>query len=158
MGDPNDAINVLHGYVHEGVWKKYNEPAFRRWVWTLRDSRALLVISCLALLTAFTQTRAWVIARYLIYQRKKSVRFSNTIPDDLQSLSQGKAIVVALPSISDRHRPGWPIGFFPAYRPGWPRPVRLGLQAGQAGHREACRLYKWKRKVFCNFSLHSSRL
>jgi hypothetical protein len=101
MTYPDAAANVLRGYVYEGVWEKCTERSFQRWVWTLTNLKALFVLACLAVLIAFTQTRAWVLIRYVIYQMKKSVSLDDTKPHPLQHLSQGAAIVQSLPSTAD---------------------------------------------------------
>lgn len=90
----------IQEYVYEGVWKNYRDPAFRRWTWTLSDSKALLSLACLSILVAFAQTRMWVIARYIIYQRSKSPRLPDSEGVDPRlTLSQGAAIAETLPSI-----------------------------------------------------------
>jgi hypothetical protein len=90
----------IQSLVYEGVWKNHSEQPFKRWIWTLKDSKALICLACLSILIAFAQTRAWVIVRYVIYQRTKSVRLpGDNKPDDRQTLSQGEAMAEALPSI-----------------------------------------------------------
>lgn len=97
---PQFSLNSLN--VYEGVWKKYNEAALRRWIWTLKDSKALLVLASLTTLVAFTQTRAWVIIRYVIALRKGPVRLpDNNNPEPLRTPSQGRAIAEALSPILD---------------------------------------------------------
>jgi hypothetical protein len=87
----------IQDYVYEGLWKNHHEPPFRKWTWTLRSQRALLGLAALSLLIAFTQARAWVLVRYLVYQRKKSPRLDDPDhTDDLLKLSQGTAIEKAL--------------------------------------------------------------
>jgi hypothetical protein len=94
------AYNPLSGYAFEGVWEKYDEPALRRWIWTVKDSTALLVLAGLTLLISITQTRTWAIARYVIRTRKgiQPARLHDeNSPEPLQYLSQGRAILQVLP-------------------------------------------------------------
>jgi hypothetical protein len=94
------AYNPLSGYAYEGVWEKYDEPALRRWIWTVKDSTALLVLAGITLLISITQTRTWVIARYIIRTRKsiQPARLQDeNSPEPLQYLSQGRAILQVLP-------------------------------------------------------------
>jgi hypothetical protein len=76
---------------------------FRRWIWTLGNLNAILVLGCLALLLTFSQSRAWVLVRYIIFLRKRPVRLPDTVSSDpLEHLSQEKAIVSVLPALKSR--------------------------------------------------------
>ena len=57
-------------YACERVWDKYDKPTLRRWIWTVKDPTALLILANLTLLTVITQTRIWAIARHIILTRK----------------------------------------------------------------------------------------
>lgn len=96
---PRDPRFNILDYVYEGVWKNHHDPAYRSWTWTLSDSKALLSLACLSILVAFAQTRMWVIARYVVYQRSKSPRLPDSQHVDPRlTLSQGEAIVESLPA------------------------------------------------------------
>src|SRR5947207_4764332 len=93
-------FNALGRYVYEGVWGKYSEPAFQKWKWTVKDWKALLILACVAMLIAFTQTKAWVLIRYIIILRKYPVRLPQPPkPESFEHLSQGRAIAKAILSI-----------------------------------------------------------
>ncbi|KAF2731938.1 hypothetical protein EJ04DRAFT_566407 [Polyplosphaeria fusca] len=95
-----DRLFDIQDYVYEGLWKNHHEGRFRTWTWTLSDSRALVGLAFLSLLIAFTQTRSWVLLRYIIYQRTKSLRLEDTSQvDPLLQLTQGTAITGAWRSI-----------------------------------------------------------
>jgi len=79
--------------VFEGVWEKYKQPLFGRWILTLTNLNPFFALRCLALLLAFVQSRSWVLLRYLVFLRKKSIRLDDdTHSDPLEHLSQGGAI------------------------------------------------------------------
>ncbi|EPE32845.1 hypothetical protein GLAREA_05857 [Glarea lozoyensis ATCC 20868] len=84
-----------------GLWEKYSETRPGRWVWTLRNSDAIIVLGCFTVLVAFSQSRSWTILRYLILLRKRSVRLDdNGVSDDaLEDISQGRAITDVLPFV-----------------------------------------------------------
>ncbi|KAH8586396.1 hypothetical protein B0O99DRAFT_644534 [Bisporella sp. PMI_857] len=52
--------------VHTGLWKSFNKPSAHRLMLTLTNAQALAVLAFLGAFIAFTQTRCWVIARYLL--------------------------------------------------------------------------------------------
>ncbi|KAF2003614.1 hypothetical protein P154DRAFT_572802 [Amniculicola lignicola CBS 123094] len=92
-------------YAYEGLWKNHNATPLWVWTWTLKDSKALFVVACLAILVAFVQPQGWKLLRYIAYQRKKSPRLDNAEeaaeaaedgedvkPDFRQNLSQFDAI------------------------------------------------------------------
>ncbi|OAP55568.1 hypothetical protein AYL99_10541 [Fonsecaea erecta] len=98
--DSDGDYNELSGYAYEGVWERHGEPAMRRRIWTVKDSDALLILAALGLFIAITQTRAWVISRYIILSRTRirPVRIPDeTSPEPLLHLSQGKAVAQVLP-------------------------------------------------------------
>lgn len=102
MANPDSgfATNLLHEYVYEGLWWRHNQSIIRRWVWTLTNRNAILVLGGLGLLLTFSQTRAWVVLREIIYHHKKSVRLDgDTSPDHIRHLTQGNAIEDILPSV-----------------------------------------------------------
>src|SRR2546430_221585 len=99
---PDSAFNALNGSVYEGVWIRHSESVFKRRIWTVKDSKAFLILASLAMLIAFTQTRAWVLIRYFIIQRKRPVRLhDDSNPERLQYLSQGRAVMEALSSTAN---------------------------------------------------------
>jgi hypothetical protein len=80
--------NVLHNYVYAGGWNKFSSPAFQRWMWTVKDSKALLILAAVAMRVTFTQNRAWSLLRYLVLLRSKPVRLrDDTNPEPLLHLS-----------------------------------------------------------------------
>jgi hypothetical protein len=87
--------------VFAGLWEKYSETGLGRWVWTLRNSDAIIVLGCFTVLVAFSQSRSWTILRYVIILRKRSVRLDdNGVGDDaLEDISQGRAITDVLPFV-----------------------------------------------------------
>lgn len=92
--------------VYEGLWEKYNQPIFQRWKWTLGNLNGFLVLGCLGILITFTQSRAWVVLRYLVLLRKKSIRLDgDSHSDPLEHLSQTHAIKDIVPFI--RHLATW---------------------------------------------------
>jgi hypothetical protein len=83
----------LSDYVYKGLWINYYAVPFWRWTLTLTDSEALVCLACISILLAFTQSRAWVLLRFAIYQKTKSPRLPD--PDNMdyrQRLSQGNAV------------------------------------------------------------------
>lgn len=101
--DAGAASNMLYGYAYEGVWKKYGEPPFRRWIWTLTAPKAIFVLGAYALLLTFTQSRTWVVAKHFILLWKRTVRLDDDLqPDPLERLSQAGAIKDILPLTSNR--------------------------------------------------------
>ncbi|KAH0827694.1 hypothetical protein AYO21_08865 [Fonsecaea monophora] len=100
LKDSDGEYNELAGYAYEGVWERHDESALRKWIWTVTDSNALLILAGIALFIAVTQTRAWVIYRYVILTRTqvRPVRLPDeSSPEPLLHLSQGKAIAEVLP-------------------------------------------------------------
>lgn len=92
----NDKPFNIEDYVYEGIWKNHHETPFRKWTWTLSDSKALFSLAILSILIAFTQARTWVLVRYVLYQWKPPVRlYDPDRIDPLFELSQGTAITEA---------------------------------------------------------------
>jgi hypothetical protein len=86
---PND----LSDYVYKGLWINYHAGPFWRWTLTLTDFEALVCLACISILLAFTQSRAWVLFRFAIYQKTKSPRLPDPENVDYrQRLSQGNAV------------------------------------------------------------------
>jgi len=78
----------------------YNQPTFQTWKWTLGNLNGFIVLGCLGILLTFSQSRAWVVLRYLIHLRKKSIRLDgDTHSDPLEDLSQMHAIKDVVPFI-----------------------------------------------------------
>lgn len=95
--DGSVTSNPLLNDTYEGLWEVYHQPLLKRWVWTLGSVNALIVLGALATLLAFSQTRVWVIVRYLTHLRHRTVRLDGDDPDPLASLSQGQAIYDFMP-------------------------------------------------------------
>jgi hypothetical protein len=86
--------------VYEGLWEKYNQPILRRWIWTLGNMKAIIVLGGLGLLLTFAQSRVWVTLRYLVLLWRKPVRLGGeTRPEPLEHLSKGTAVVEVMPFI-----------------------------------------------------------
>jgi hypothetical protein len=82
----------LHEYVYEGVWQRYTDPPFRCWIWTVKDSTALVILTFFAGLLAISQSRSWFIMRFLL-RMYRPVRLSDSDnPEPLDHLSQFAAI------------------------------------------------------------------
>ena len=93
MSERIGPVDVIHQYVHEGLWQDYSRPAFKSWVWTLRDSHALIVLALFTLLMTLAQRQSWSIIRQVIAGWKGSIRLRDeTCSDPLQHLSQLKAM------------------------------------------------------------------
>jgi hypothetical protein len=91
--DAGASSNMIYGYAFEGVWKKYSEPSFRRWIWTLTALKAILVLGAYALLLTLTQSRTWVVVRHFVLSKNKTVRLEGDLrPNPLQHLSQASAL------------------------------------------------------------------
>ena len=73
-------------YIYKGVWMKYDNPA-KGMTWTVTNFEALIIFAALATLFTFTQSRTWVIIRYL-YGKSRPVH----IPDHLDEASQWDAL------------------------------------------------------------------
>ena len=83
----------LSNYVYEGLWENYHEAPFRRWVWTLKDSKALVVLAAFTILVTYTQTCSWALLRQAVLKWKRPIRLQDeSIPEPLEYLSQGTAI------------------------------------------------------------------
>lgn len=88
-----DKNATLHDYVYKGVWKMENVPAYRAWIWTLKDSHALIVLGLFTLILTFTQRQAWSMLRGLVARRNRPVRLmDDTCSDPLQHVSQLEAL------------------------------------------------------------------
>jgi hypothetical protein len=73
-------------YVYKGVWRKYDNPA-KGLTWTVTNFEALIIFAALATLFTFTQSRTWVIIRYL-YGKSRPIH----IHDHLDEASQWDAL------------------------------------------------------------------
>ena len=73
-------------YVYKGVWRKYDNPA-KGLTWTVTNFEALIIFAALATLFTFTQSRTWVIIRYL-YGKSRPIH----IQDHLDEASQWDAL------------------------------------------------------------------
>lgn len=95
----NDTLDtaLMFDSVYEGVWEKYGETLLQRWIWTVSDAKAIVLFGVFGLLLTFTQTRSWVLIRYIICLKKRTVRLASNDPDPLQHLSQARAILDVLP-------------------------------------------------------------
>jgi len=91
LGDPD---------AYEGVWELYNQSFLQRWKWTLVNLNGFLVLGGLGFLLTFSQSRAWIILRYLILLRKKPLSLDgDTLSEPLEHLTQMRAMSDVLPFI-----------------------------------------------------------
>jgi hypothetical protein len=76
-------------YVYKGVWPKWDGHP---WVWTLTvtNLEAVIIMGLFTTLLAVTQSRTWVIVRYLFLR----VTRPNRLPGDLEVLSQRTALKI----------------------------------------------------------------
>ncbi|CZR55567.1 uncharacterized protein PAC_05455 [Phialocephala subalpina] len=82
-----------HVLPYTGIWKYYNEPSSYHLIWTLSAAPALAVLAFFSALLAYTQTRWWILSRYLLIRSLH--RFHLDDPEDsfsLWNLSQLQAI------------------------------------------------------------------
>ena len=92
-GYDNQGQAKISGDVYEGLWQNYNEPPFRRWMWTLTQSKALVVLAFFTILVTYTQTCSWTLLRRVILRWKRPIRLQDeSISEPLEHLSQGTAI------------------------------------------------------------------
>ena len=106
-GDDNQWPEPVSAGVYEGLWQSYHEPPFRRWMWTLTDSKALVVLAFFTILVTYTQTCSWALLRRTILIWKRPIRLQDeSTAEPLEYLTQGTAIseaVVVSKKIIRRH-------------------------------------------------------
>jgi hypothetical protein len=78
---------------YQYVWRDYSQPPYQSLILTLNTYENLLLLAFLSAFIAYTQTRWWIITRYLIVRILRPVQ----LPDpeaaaSLHNLSQAKAI------------------------------------------------------------------
>ena len=96
-GDDNQWPEPVSAGVYEGLWQNYNEPPFRRWMWTLTNSKALVVLAFFKILVTYTQTCSWALLRRAILRWKRPIRLQDeSISEPLELLTQGTAIREAI--------------------------------------------------------------
>ncbi|KAF3934305.1 hypothetical protein ABW19_dt0206596 [Dactylella cylindrospora] len=79
-------------YVKTGVWELYGEPFHKRWVWTLEDGTAFLLLGLYGLSLVIVQKRAWSILRgYIALSTKASVSLGDRV-NPFRDLSQTEAL------------------------------------------------------------------
>src|SRR5262245_17272671 len=80
-------------YVYLGVLELHGEPWFRRWVWTVPDGIAFLILGFFAALMSITEQRTWILIRHALVKITQPIRLGDDgDPNSLQRLSQTRAI------------------------------------------------------------------
>lgn len=98
--DIDASLINIHNYVYEGIWEKYGETWLQRWIWTLSNVKAGILLGGFGLLLTFSQSRSWFLIRYVMCLMKRTVRLDSNDPEPLQHLSQSRAILDVLPFFS----------------------------------------------------------
>ncbi|PVH93851.1 hypothetical protein DM02DRAFT_661583 [Periconia macrospinosa] len=67
--------------VRKGWWRNVAAPAYRQYLWTTTNARAVLIVGLLAALEAFAGDRLWTIIRYYSQQadNRSNLSRSNSI-------------------------------------------------------------------------------
>src|SRR4051795_775161 len=91
--EPSD-LNFLHQHVFEGIWEKYDNPAYRRWIWTLQSHKAFFIMAALVTFVELVGSRSWVISRYtVLHMTGKPIRLPDQAhTEPLLHISQGRAV------------------------------------------------------------------
>ena len=86
-------FNDIQHHVYEGVWQDHNKPSYKSWIWTVRNSQALIVLALFALLITLSQRQAWNVVRNLLSRWKGPVFLrDDDCSNPLQHLSQYEAM------------------------------------------------------------------
>jgi hypothetical protein len=87
-------------YIYQGVWSKWDGHPWTT-IWTVTNFSAIIIMGVITTLLAATQSRIWVIIRHLY------LRFArpNRLPDDLDALSQLKALKMIWVYLDKKLRP-----------------------------------------------------
>src|SRR5271170_5620732 len=79
--------------VFRGVWRNFDLQGYQSLVLTLTSNQALALLAFVGALLAYTQTRLWIISRYLLIRILRPVQLTDDEDtSSLWRLSQVKAI------------------------------------------------------------------
>ncbi|KAF4332665.1 hypothetical protein FBEOM_13536 [Fusarium beomiforme] len=97
-------------YVQKYLWRDHGQPLQTAWQITLTDNEAIAFLALTTTLLAYTQTRAWVLARLAVIKLTRPIRLSDEDePGSLNKLTQKDAMVEmfvsAAPRVFGRYAP-----------------------------------------------------
>ncbi|KAI9375180.1 hypothetical protein BJX61DRAFT_495142 [Aspergillus egyptiacus] len=81
---------------YHGIWRDFSQARYHDLVWTLTTAQLLCLMALLAALLAYTQTRWWIITRYVLIKILHPIRLSDTEGPSLENLPQGEALLSLL--------------------------------------------------------------
>src|SRR5437763_17104640 len=82
---------------YQFIWRDFTQPSYQYLVLTLNGYQVLLLLAFVSAIIAYTQTRWWIITRYLLIRLLRPVQLPDAEEStSLHHLSQAKAITVLI--------------------------------------------------------------